>query len=463
MSAGEEFRIEEDSLGSVEVPAWAYWGAETERARKNFRVGSRRVPLEVIHSLAVIKKGAAHANRECRVLDERKAAAISTACDEIMGGKLDIHFPLMIWQSGSGTQTNMNVNEVIANRAAEILGGERGSKGIVHPKDDVNRSQSTNDVFPSAMHIASYRALRDHTIPGLATLEKALRDKSREFAGIVKTGRTHFMDAVPVTLGQEFSGYASQMAHALKALEEALAPLLELALGGTAVGTGLNAPEGFAEKAAARISEITGIPFISAGNKFEALASHDALVGVSGALKRTAVGLMKITSDIRLMASGPRCGIGELILPENEPGSSIMPGKSNPTQAEMAAMVCAQVMGNDTAISIGGMSGSLELNVFKPLIIINFLESARLLGDAAGSFAVNCITGIVPDRGNMRDHLDRSLMLATALTPSIGYDRAAEISRKARMERSTLKEAALRLGYLTGEDFDRLVDPEKMV
>ena len=452
------FRIERDTLGEVRVPADALWGAETQRALENFRVGNEQVPREVIHALALVKKGAAAANRECGVLDERKARAIAGACDEVMSGSLDAHFPLPIWQSGSGTQSNMNVNEVIAARANEALGVRE-----VHPKDDVNRSQSTNDVFPAAMHISAYKMLCEHTLPGLKTLEKALAGKSAEFAGIVKTGRTHFMDAVPVTLGQEFSAYASQVSRAHAAVQASLQELLELPLGGTAVGTGLNAPPGFAEKAVGAIADITGIPFIPARNRFEALACHDALVSASGALKRGAAALMKITGDIRFMASGPRCGIGEIILPENEPGSSIMPGKSNPTQAEMTAMVCAQIMGNDAAIAIGGMSGNLELNVFKPLIIWNFLRSARLMGDAASSLAVNCIAGIEPARENIREHLDRSLMLATALTPRMGYDRAAEISRKARLEGITLREAAVSLGYLTKEEYDLLMDPEKMV
>ncbi len=458
-----KFRIEKDSLGEVNVPFDAYWGAQTQRALENFTIGSQKMPMEIIYAIAEIKKAAAKANNECGVLDKKKSDAIVLACDEILTGRFDEHFPLVIWQSGSGTQTNMNANEVISNRAIEILGGKKGSSGIIHPNDDVNKSQSSNDVFPSAMNIAAYRMLASRTIPALKVLAAALDNKASEFRMIIKTGRTHLMDAMPVSLGQEFSGYAEQVRKGISSIHESLNGLSELALGGTAVGTGINTPPGYVEKVTEKIAEITGIPLMTAVSKFEAMAAHDAIVQSSGALKRIAVSLMKITGDIRLMASGPLCGIGEIILPENEPGSSIMPGKVNPSQAEALAMVCARIIGNDTTISISGMSGNFELNVHKPLIVFSFLESAGLLADASISFSEKCISGIVPDLDNIRDHLGKSLMLAAVLNTHIGYDRAAEIARKARIERITLREAALKLGYLSGEEFDRYVKPGEMV
>ncbi|RME68155.1 MAG: class II fumarate hydratase [Verrucomicrobia bacterium] len=459
------YRIERDSLGEVRVPADKYWGAQTERSRMNFPIGPEgSMPIEIIRAFAVVKKAAALANVELGVLPAEKGALIARVGDEILTGALDDQFPLVIWQTGSGTQTNMNVNEVIANRAHVLTGGALTDTGKrpLHPNDDVNRSQSSNDTFPTAMHIAAYTLVAENTLPGLQRLRDSLAAKAEAFAAIVKTGRTHFMDATPLTLGQEFSGYVQQLDNSRRALLNAVEKVRELALGGTAVGTGLNAPRGFAERAAARIAELTGHPFITAPNKFEALAAHDGMVELSGALRRAAVALMKIGNDIRMLGSGPRCGIGELILPANEPGSSIMPGKVNPTQAEALTMVCAQVMGNDVAVGVGGSNGHFELNVFKPLIAANVLQSARLLGDACRSFAARCVDGLEPNRPVIRRHLENSLMLVTALTPHIGYDRAAEIAKKAHREGLTLREAALALGHVTAEQFDTWVRPEAM-
>ena len=458
-----KMRIEKDTMGTIEVPADKYWGAQTQRSLQNFRIGEQKMPKEIIYAFAVLKKAAALTNHECGVLPKEKADVIAQVCDEILAGKLDDHFPLVVWQTGSGTQSNMNVNEVIANRAIEILGGELGSKKPIHPNDDVNKSQSSNDTFPTAMHIAAYQILHEHTLPNLQKLQESLARKSRDFMPIVKIGRTHLMDATPLTLGQEFSGYASQLEHGILAVKNTLAHLSELALGGTAVGTGINTPPGFAEKVAEKIAELTGLPFVTARNKFAALAAHDAVVEAHGALKTVAASLMKIANDIRLLASGPRCGIGEIILPANEPGSSIMPGKVNPTQAEAMTMVCAQVFGNDVAVNVGGMNGHFELNVFKPVMIYNLLMSARLLGDACDSFNRNCVVGIEPNHERIRQNLQNSLMLVTALNPVIGYDKAAEVAKKAHKEGTTLKEAAVSLGYLTAEEFDRYVVPEKMV
>jgi len=458
-----EFRTENDSLGPVEVPANKYWGAQTQRSIDNFKIGGQTMPLEVVYGFAYLKKAAALTNAELDGLDIEKAKLIGQVCDEILTGKWDEQFPLVVWQTGSGTQTNMNVNEVISNRAIELSGGVMGSKQPVHPNDDVNKSQSSNDSFPTAMHIAAYRMVTETTIPGLQKLHKTLVQKSQEFKRIVKIGRTHLMDATPLTLGQEFSGYASQIEHGLRALNNALPHIAELALGGSAVGTGINVPDGYDKKVAAKIAELTGLPFVSAENKFEALAAHDALVELSGALKRIAVSLMKIANDIRLLASGPRSGIGEINIPSNEPGSSIMPGKVNPTQAEALTMVCAQVIGNDVAVSIGGMNGHFELNVFKPLMIQNVLHSARLLGDAAVSFNDHCAVGIEPNLENIKKHVDNSLMLVTALNTHIGYDKAAQIAKKAWHENTTLKQAALSLQFLTEAQFDEMVVPEKMV
>lgn len=456
-------RIEEDTMGTVKVPAGKYWGAQTQRSLQNFKIGDQRIPIEVIRAFAVVKKAAALTNYECGVLPKEKADIIVKVCDEILDGKLDEHFPLVVWQTGSGTQTNMNVNEVISNRAIELLGGELGSKTPIHPNDDVNKSQSSNDTFPTAMHVAAYQLITNNTLPNLQALHDTMADKAKEFMPVVKIGRTHLMDATPLTLGQEFSGYASQIQHGIKAIKNTLPHLSELALGGTAVGTGINTPPGFAQKVAEKIAELTGLPFVSAQNKFESLAAHDAIVETSGALKTVAVSLMKIANDIRLLASGPRCGIGEILIPENEPGSSIMPGKVNPTQAEALTMVCAQVVGNDIAINVGGMNGHLELNAFKPMMIYNLLMSARLLGDACKSFNNNCAAGIKPNHPAIKKNLENSLMLVTALNPVIGYDRAAEVARKAHKEGLTLREAAVSLNYLTAEEFDKYVVPEKMV
>ncbi len=457
------YRIEYDTLGEVPVPEDKLWGAQTQRSLQNFKIGGHRMPKEVIYALAIAKKAAALANAELGVLPEDKAKLIAEVCDEILSGALDEHFPLVVWQTGSGTQTNMNLNEVIANRANQKLGQPLGSKKPIHPNDDVNKSQSSNDVFPTAMHIAAYLAVRDRLLPALDKLAAALQEKAHAFMNIIKVGRTHLMDAVPMRLGQEFSGYYHQVATARRDIERTLGEVCELALGGTAVGTGLNAPKGFAEKVAEKIAQLTGAPFVTAPNKFAALATHDPLVSLSGALRRTAVGLMKIANDIRLLGSGPRAGIAELNLPENEPGSSIMPGKVNPTQSEAMTMVCCQVIGNDTAITCGAFQGHLELNVFKPLIIHNLLESIRLLADACHSFTDNCVVGIEPNLPTINRHLERSLMMVTSLNPVIGYEKAAKIAQKAHKEDKTLKEAAIELGYLTAEEFDRYVRPEAMV
>lgn len=458
-----ENRIEKDTMGEVKVPADRYWGAQTQRSKQNFRIGEQRMPIEIIHAFAILKKAAAWTNHDCGVLPEDKADVISRVCDEIVAGKLDDHFPLVVWQTGSGTQSNMNVNEVISNRAIEILGGELGSKTPIHPNDDVNKSQSSNDTFPTAMHIAAYKMVSDNTLPRLRSLHQTFAEKAKAFMPIVKIGRTHLMDATPLRLGQEFSGYASQLEHGLRAVENTLLHLSELALGGTAVGTGINTPPGFATKVAKKIADLTGLPFVTAQNKFESLAAHDAIVETSGALKTVACSLMKIANDIRLLGSGPRCGIGEILLPENEPGSSIMPGKVNPTQAEAMTMVCAQVIGCDAAISIGGMTGHFELNVFKPVIIYNLLLAARLLGDACGSFNDHCVAGIQPNNAVIQKNLENSLMLVTALNTHIGYDKAAQVAKNAHKEGLSLRESAVRLGYLTAEEFDQYVVPENMV
>lgn len=458
-------RIEKDTMGEVHVPADKYWGAQTERSRNNFKIGPEAsMPMEIIYAFAYLKKAAAMANHELNVLSSDKKDMISTVCDEILAGKLDGEFPLVIWQTGSGTQSNMNVNEVIAYRAHVLNGGKlTDEKKILHPNDDVNKSQSSNDTFPTAMHIAAYKQVMECTIPGLKQLQDTLKIKSKEFSPIVKTGRTHFMDATPLTLGQEFSGYVQQIENSIRALNNALEVVSELALGGTAVGTGLNTPNGYDVLVAKKIAELTGYPFRTAPNKFESLAAHDAMVELSGALKRVAVALMKVANDIRMLSSGPRCGIGEIMIPDNEPGSSIMPGKVNPTQPEALSMVCAQVMGNDVAVSIGGASGHFELNVFKPLIAANVLQSARLLGDACQSFNEKCAVGIEPNLSVIKQHVENSLMLVTALNPHIGYENAAKIAKKAHKENKTLREAAVELGLLTSAQFDQWVKPEKMV
>ena len=458
-----DYRTEKDTMGEIQVPSNKYWGAQTQRSLENFKIGGQTMPLEVIRAFAVLKKAAALTNAELTDFSEEKAELIAQVCDEITAGKLDDHFPLVVWQTGSGTQSNMNVNEVIANRAIEIRGGEMGSKTPVHPNDDVNKSQSSNDTFPTAMHIAAYTALVDEMLPKVLTLHDTLRAKSEGFMDVVKIGRTHLMDATPLTLGQEMSGYAAQLRKGMETVENALEHLRELALGGTAVGTGLNTPEGFAERVAEKIAEETRHPFVTAENKFEALSAHDAIVEASGALKRLAVSLMAITNNIRLLASGPRCGIGEILIPENEPGSSIMPGKVNPTQAEAITMVCAQVIGNDTAVSVGGMQGHFQLNVFKPVMIYNLLTSAQLLGDACQSFNDNCAVGIEPNHERIESNLNNSLMLVTALNNHIGYDQAAKIAKTAHAQGLTLKEAAVELDILSGEEFDEIVVPEQMV
>ncbi len=459
------YRIEKDTMGEVKVPADKYWGAQTERSRNNFRIGHEAsMPKEIIYAFAYLKKAAALANHELGVLDAGKRDLIAKACDEILAGKLDSEFPLVIWQTGSGTQSNMNVNEVIAYRAHVIQGGKlTDEKKALHPNDDVNKSQSSNDTFPTAMHIAAYKEVVEVTLPGLQKLRDTLARKVEEYMGIVKTGRTHFMDATPLTLGQEFSGYVQQIDNGMKAVRTALESVRELALGGTAVGTGLNTPKGYDVLVAKKIAELTGLPFVTAPNKFEALAAHDAMVELSGALKRVAVSLMKIGNDIRMLSSGPRCGIGEIVIPDNEPGSSIMPGKVNPTQPEALTMVCAQVIGNDTAVTIGGSLGHFELNVFKPVIAANVLQSATLLGDACVSFNDKCAEGIVPNKPVIRQHLENSLMLVTALNTHIGYENAAKIAKKAHQENKTLREAAVELGLLTSEQFDAWVRPENMV
>lgn len=458
-----EYRIEKDTMGEVKVPADKYWGAQTERSRNNFKIGpAGSMPIEIIYAFAYLKKAAAHANFELGVLAKEKRDMISQVCDEILEGKLDNEFPLVIWQTGSGTQSNMNVNEVIANRA-QVLGGKKiGEDPILKANDDVNKSQSSNDTYPTGMHIAAYKMLVDITIPGIEKLRDTLHQKAIEFKEIVKIGRTHLMDATPLTLGQEFSGYVSQLNHGLKALKNTLPHLSELALGGTAVGTGLNTPNGYDVLVAQKIAEFTNLPFITAENKFEALAAHDAFVESHGALKQLAVSLNKIANDIRLLASGPRSGIGELIIPENEPGSSIMPGKVNPTQPEALTMVCAQVMGNDVAITIAGTQGHFELNVFKPIMAVNFLQSARLIGDACVSFNDNCAIGIEPNYARINELVNNSLMLVTALNTKIGYYKAAEIAQTAHKNGTTLKEEAVRLGYVTSEEYDQCVVPANM-
>jgi fumarate hydratase, class II len=463
--ATQDFRIERDTMGEVKVPADKYWGAQTERSRNNFKIGPEgSMPKEVIYAFAYLKNAAAQANHQLGVLNKEKADMIAQVCQEILDGKLDDQFPLVIWQTGSGTQSNMNVNEVIAYRAHVLSGGQlTDEKKILHPNDDVNKSQSSNDTYPTAMHIAAYKMVVETTIPGMEMLRNALAQKAEEFKNVVKTGRTHFMDATPLTLGQEFSGYVQQITNSLRALKNALEMVRELALGGTAVGTGLNAPKGYDIVVAEKIAQLTGYPFITAPNKFEALAAHDAMVELSGALKRAAVALMKIANDIRMLSSGPRCGIGEILIPDNEPGSSIMPGKVNPTQPEALTMVCAQVMGNDVAVSIGGANGHFELNVFKPLIAYNVLQSARLIGDACVSFTEKCAIGIEVNTDMVKRHVENSLMLVTALNPHIGYENAAKIAKKAHKENKTLREAAIELGLLTSEQFDQWVIPEKMV
>ncbi|MGB0788039.1 MAG: class II fumarate hydratase [Marinirhabdus sp.] len=460
-----KYRIEKDTMGQVKVPADKLWGAQTERSRNNFKIGPvASMPLEIIYGFAHLKKAAAHSNCELGVLSTAKRDLISEVCDEILAGKHDGEFPLVVWQTGSGTQSNMNVNEVIANRAHQLAGKTVG-KGdkTLRPNDDVNKSQSSNDTFPTGMHIAAYKKLTEVTLPGVRALQATLEEKSKEFKDIVKIGRTHLMDATPLTLGQEFSGYASQLAHGLKALQGTLAHLSELALGGTAVGTGINTPKGYAENVAGYIAQFTGLPFVTAKNKFEALAAHDAIVGSHGALKQLAVSLNKIANDIRMLASGPRSGIGEIAIPANEPGSSIMPGKVNPTQCEALTMVCAQVLGNDVAIAAGGMQGHYELNVFKPVMAANFLQSAQLLGDACASFNEHCAKGIVPNTEVIEKQLNNSLMLVTALNTKIGYYKAAEIANTAHKNRTTLKEEAINLGYVTAEEFDEWVNPKDMV
>ncbi|HNP96254.1 MAG TPA: class II fumarate hydratase [Cyclobacteriaceae bacterium] len=460
-----DFRIEKDTMGEVKVPADKYWGAQTERSRNNFKIGPEAsMPKEIIYAFAYLKKAAAMANEELGVLTKEKSQLIGKACDEILEGKLDDQFPLVIWQTGSGTQSNMNANEVIAYRAHVINGGKlTDEKKVLHPNDDVNKSQSSNDTFPTAMHIAAYKQVTEITLPGMQRLRETLAAKSKEFSKIVKTGRTHFMDATPLTLGQEFSGYVQQLDNSMRAITNSLSMVCELALGGTAVGTGLNTPKGYDVLVAKKIAELTKCPFVTAPNKFEALAAHDAMVELSGALKRAAVSLMKIANDIRMLSSGPRCGIGEIIIPDNEPGSSIMPGKVNPTQPEALTMVCAQVMGNDVAVSIGGSTGHFELNVFKPVIAANVLQSARLIGDACVSFTEKCAVGIEPNLPVVKQHLENSLMLVTALNTHIGYENAAKIAKKAHKENKTLREAAIELGLLTSEQFDEWVKPEKMV
>ncbi|MEM8929469.1 MAG: class II fumarate hydratase [Bacteroidota bacterium] len=460
-----EFRIEKDTMGEVEVPADKYWGAQTERSRNNFKIGpSASMPLEVVYGFAYLKKAAAHTNHELGVLPQEKRDLISQVCDEILEGKHNNQFPLVIWQTGSGTQSNMNVNEVIANRAHEIAGKKIGEgEKTIQPNDDVNKSQSSNDTFPTGMHIATYKKIVEVTIPGVEQLRNTLQKKSEDFKEVVKIGRTHLMDATPLTLGQEFSGYVSQLDHGLKAIKNTLPHLAELALGGTAVGTGLNTPKGYDVLVAKYIAKFTGMPFITAENKFEALAAHDAIVESHGALKQLAVSLNKIANDIRMMASGPRSGIGEIIIPANEPGSSIMPGKVNPTQCEAMTMVCAQVMGNDVAISVGGTQGHYELNVFKPVMAANILQSAQLIGDACVSFDVNCAVGIAPNYGTIKTLLNNSLMLVTALNTKIGYYKAAEIANTAHKNGTTLREEAINLGYVTPEEYDKWVKPEDMV
>ena len=459
------FRIEKDTIGEVRVPSEKYWGAQTERSRNNFKIGDESsMPIEIIYAFAILKKAAAIANFKLNVLTQEKMNLISKVCDEILEGKHDDQFPLVIWQTGSGTQSNMNINEVISNRAHVIEGKKLGEgEKTLLPNDDVNKSQSSNDTFPTGMHIACYKLIIENTIPSIEKLRDTLNDKSNAFNSVIKIGRTHLMDATPLTLGQEFSGYVSQLNHGLKALKNTLPHLAELALGGTAVGTGLNTPSGYSDLVASTIAELTGLPFVSAENKFEALAAHDALVETHGALKQLAVSINKIANDIRLMASGPRSGIGELIIPANEPGSSIMPGKVNPTQAEAITMVCAQIMGNDVAVSVGGAQGHYELNVFKPMMANNLIQSAKILGDACASFNENCAKGIEPNQKKIDALLNNSLMLVTALNTKIGYYKAAEIANTAHKNGTTLKEEAIRLGYVKEEDYDKWVDPKNMI
>jgi fumarate hydratase, class II len=461
-----EYRIEKDTMGEVKVPAEVYYGAQTQRSIDNFQIATDtdRMPKEIIRAFAYLKKAAALTNLEAGVLSQEKADLIGKACDEILEGKLDQYFPLVVWQTGSGTQSNMNVNEVIANRGHVINGGQVGDKEkVLHPNDDVNKSQSSNDTFPTAMHIAAYKILVERTIPGIERLRETLAAKAQEFMHVVKIGRTHFMDATPLTLGQEISGYVSQLDHGLRAIRNTLPHLSELALGGTAVGTGINTPPGYAENVAKKIAELTRLPFVSAENKFEALAAHDAIVEAHGALKTVAVSLMKIANDVRMLSSGPRSGIGEIFIPDNEPGSSIMPGKVNPTQSEALTMIVCQVLGNDVSINIGGSNGHFELNVFKPMMIYNFLHSAKLIGDGCVSFNDKCAVGIKPLEENITRHVNNSLMLVTALNTKIGYYKSAEIAQKAHKEGTTLKEMAVKLGYVTAEDFDKWVDPSTMV
>ncbi len=459
-----KFRIEHDTMGAVEVPAERYWGAQTERSRNNFKIGGHTMPIEIIRAFAILKKAAAMANTELGVLPKDRCDIIATVCDEILSGSLDAEFPLVVWQTGSGTQSNMNVNEVVANRAHVLLGGTLlDEKKSIHPNDDVNKSQSSNDTFPTAMHIAAYQIIVKDVIPAITMLRNTLDAKSKAYMNVVKIGRTHLMDATPLTLGQEFSGYVSQLDHAIRAIEHTLPHVSELALGGSAVGTGLNTPKGYDVLVAKKIAELSGLPFITAENKFESLASHDAMVELSGALKVTAVSLMKIANVIRLLASGPRSGIAEILIPENEPGSSIMPGKVNPTQSEAMTMVCAQVIGNDVAVTVGGMNGHFELNVFKPVIIFNVLTSARLIADSCLSFNEHCAVGIEPNLPVIKQNLENSLMLVTALNTHIGYENSAKIAKKAHKENTTLRKAAVELGLVTNEQFDEWVKPEKMV
>ncbi|CAN5268684.1 class II fumarate hydratase [soil metagenome] len=461
-----EYRIEKDTMGEVKVPAEAYYGAQTQRSIDNFKIAQdiNKMPKEIIRAFAYLKKAAAITNFEAGILPKEKSDLIGKVCDEILEGKLDEYFPLVVWQTGSGTQSNMNVNEVVAYRGHVLNGGKLSDKEkFLHPNDDVNKSQSSNDTFPTAMHIAAYKILMESTIPGIEKLRDTLKEKSQKFMKIVKIGRTHCMDATPLTVGQEFSGYVSQLDHGLRAIKNSLAHLSELALGGTAVGTGINTPKGYSENVAKNIAKLTGLPFVTAENKFEALAAHDAIVESHGALKTVAVSLMKIGNDIRLLSSGPRSGIGEIFIPDNEPGSSIMPGKVNPTQCEAITMIAAQVMGNDVAITIGGATGHFELNVFKPVMIYNFLHSARLIADGCVSFNDKCAVGLAPIEENIKKHVDNSLMLVTALNTRIGYYKAAEIAQTAHKEGTTLKEMAVKLGYVTPEDFDKWVKPEDMV
>ncbi len=458
-----DYRTEKDTMGNIQVPGDKYWGAQTQRSLQNFKIGGQLMPLEVIRAFAVLKKAAALTNAELGVLPQNKADIIARVCDEILAGQHDEQFPLVVWQTGSGTQSNMNVNEVVSNRAIELLGGDVGSQTPVHPNDDVNKSQSSNDTFPTAMHVAAYLAIVEEMLPGVRELQRTFADKAQAFSSVVKIGRTHLMDATPLTLGQELSGYEAQLRKSIEAVENTLPHLAELALGGTAVGTGLNAPKGFAERVAEVIAELTGQPFVTAENKFEALSAHDAVVEASGALKRLAVSLMHIANNVRLLASGPRCGIGEITIPTNEPGSSIMPGKVNPTQAEAMTMVCAQVIGCDAAVTVAGTHGHFQLNVFKPVMIYNLLLSVRLLGDACRSFNDNCAVGLEPNETRIREQLNNSLMLVTALNTHIGYYKAAQIAKTAHAENLTLKEAAVKLKHLTETEFDEIVVPEKMV